>query len=61
MNKEVNGDQGVGATEFDYPNSQHPGYTNHIHYGPQFVPHPTNNSAKSVDKSNVMSQALRGK
>ena len=59
--KEDNGSQDVGATAFDYPNSQHPGYTNHIHYGPQFVPKPTNASAKEVDHAKVMNQVLTGK
>ena len=61
MTKEDNSSQDVGATAFDYPNSMHPGYTNHIHYGPQFVPHPTNSAAKVTEKQKVMEQALRGK
>ena len=59
--KEDNGYQGVGATAFDYPNAQHPGYTNHIHYGPQFVPRPTNSAAKIVHHEEVMRQVLTGK
>ena len=59
--KEDNGSQDVGATAFDLPNSQHPNYTNHIHYGPQFVPHPTNSAAKEVDHAKVMNQVLTGK
>ena len=59
--KEENGDQGVGATAFDYPNSQHPGYKNKIHYGNQNVPHPTNAAAKRVDGAKVMRQVMDGK
>ena len=59
--KEDNGAQDVGATAFDYPNSQHPGYTNHIHYGPQFVPKPTNSAAKVTRADEVMRQVLTGK
>lgn len=59
--KEENGDQGVGATAFDYPNSQHPGYANKIYYGNQNVPRPTNSSAKHVDAAKVMNQVNNGK
>jgi len=59
--KEDNGDQGVGATAFDMPNSQHPGYENKIHYGNQNVPHPTNAAAKRVDGAKVMRQVMDGK
>lgn len=59
--KEDNGSQDVGATAFDLPNSQHPNYTNHIHYGPQFVPKPTNSAAKIVHADEIMKQVLTGK
>lgn len=59
--KEENGDQGVGATAFDMPNSQHPGYENKIHHGPQNVPHPSNNAAKHVDGAKIMRQVMDGK
>jgi hypothetical protein len=59
--KEDNGYQGVGATEFDLANSQHPGYVNKIHYGNQRVPHPCNYKAERVDHTKVMSQTLRAK
>jgi hypothetical protein len=59
--KEENGDQGVGATAFDYPNSQHPGYENKIHYGNQHVPKPTNNAAKVTPAGEVMRAVLEGK
>ena len=59
--KEDNGDQGVGATAFDYPNSKHPGYENKIFYGNQNVPHPTNASAKVTPRAEVMRAVLEGK
>ena len=51
MNKEENGNQDVGATAFDLPNSEHPGYPNNIYYGNQHVPHPTNSHAKTMGNS----------
>jgi hypothetical protein len=59
--KEENGTQDVGATAFDCPNSQHPGYENRIYYGNQRVPRPTNSDAKIVVPSKVMGQVLTGK
>ena len=59
--KETNGDQGVGATAFDYPNSQHPGYENKIYYGNQHVPRPTNSAAKVTHAGEVMRAVLEGK
>ena len=59
--KEDNGDQGVGATAFDYPNSQHPNYENKVKYGNQRVPHPTNSAAKIVEPEKVMRQVLDAK
>ena len=59
--KEDNGSQDVGATAFDYPNSQHPRYENKIHYGDQRVPHPTNSAAKVVEPGKVMRAVLEGK
>jgi len=59
--KEDNGDQGVGATAFDLPNSQHPDYTNKIHYGDQRVPHPTNSAAKVTPHAEVMRAFVQGK
>lgn len=59
--KEENGSQDVGATAFDLPNGQHPGYANKIHYGDQRVPHPTNSAAKIVPRDEVMRQVLEGK
>lgn len=56
--KEDNGAQDVGATAFDMPNSQHPGYGNRIHYGNQKVPHPSNSAAERVDGARVMRQVL---
>lgn len=55
--KENNGDQGVGATAFDLPNSQHPGYANKIYYGNQHVPTPCNKAAEKTP-SNAMDVAL---
>ncbi len=59
--KEDNGYQGVGATEFDLPNSQHPEYENKIHHTKMRVPHPTNEAAKNVDHAKAMRQVLVGK
>ncbi len=59
--KEDNGSQNVGATAFDYPNSQHPGYENKIHYGNQYVPKPTNAAAKITHPNEVMRAVLQGK
>lgn len=59
--KEDNGNQDVGATAFDYPNSQHPGYVNKIYYGNQHVPHPTNSAAKITPQAEVMRAVLEGK
>jgi len=59
--KEDNGDQGVGATAFDYPNSQHPGYENRIYHTKDKVPHPTNSAAKVVNAAKVMGQVLNAK
>lgn len=56
--KEDNGNQEVGATAFDLPNSQHPDYANKIYYGNQYVPHPTNEAAKKVDPAKVMNETL---
>ena len=53
--------EGVGATAFDLPNSQHPGYENKIHYGDQRVPHPTNSAAKIVRPDEIMRAVLEGK
>jgi hypothetical protein len=59
--KEENGDQGVGATAFDYPNSQHPDYENKIYHTKVKVPHPTNSAAKVVHPEAVMKQVLEAK
>lgn len=59
--KEENGSQDVGATAFDLPNGQHPGYENKIYYGNQKVPHPTNSAAKIVRPDEVMRAVLEGK
>ena len=59
--KEDNGNQDVGATAFDYPNSQHPGYTNPIYHTSMRVPSPTNSAAKIVNPSKIMRQVLEGK
>lgn len=59
--KEEGMQQNVGATAFDLPNSQHPGYENKIHYGDQRVPHPTNAKAKVVQPDKVMRQVMDAK
>ena len=57
--KEDNGYQGVGATAFDLPNSQHPDYTNKIYYGDQRVPHPINDAAKPAQVGPYLRSMLR--
>ncbi len=59
--KEDNGSQDVGATAFDYPNSQHPGYENRIYHTSHKVPHPTNSAAKVVRPDAIMGQVLEAK
>lgn len=59
--KEDNGVQDVGATAFDYPNSQHPGYENKIFHGSTRVPHPTNAQAKVNPQAAVMRAVLQAK
>jgi len=59
--KEDNGAQDVGATAFDLPNSQHPGYTNRIYHTNDKVPHPTNAAAKVVHADMIMRQVLEAK
>jgi hypothetical protein len=54
-------DQGVGATAFDLPNSQHPYKENKIRYGNQRVPTPCNYKAEKVEPSRVMKAVLEGK
>lgn len=44
--KEENGNQDVGATAFDYPNSQNPRPHFKAYYGNQYVPHPSNDPLK---------------
>ena len=59
--KEDNGNQDVGATAFNYPNSMNPYPDAAIYYGNQRVPHPTNQAAKMVDHAKVMNQVIRAK
>jgi hypothetical protein len=59
--KEENGDQGVGATAFDYPNNQHPNYENRIYHTSIKVPKPNNAAAMNVDHAKVMNQVLNAK
>lgn len=59
--KEENGSQGVGATAFDYPNSQDPKPRAPIHYGSQYIPKPTNAAAKITPKAEVMRATLEAK
>ena len=61
MSKEMNGDQGVGATAFDLPNDQHPNYENKIYHTGVKVPHPCNEAAKRVDHAKVMRQVRDAK
>lgn len=58
---EQNGDQGVGATAFDYPNAQHPEYENKIHHTNARVPRPTNHATKMTSADKVMSAVLEAK
>lgn len=59
--KEDNGNQDVGATAFNYPNSMNPKQHAAIYYGDQYIPHPTNAAAKEVDHAKVMKQVLIAK
>lgn len=59
--KEENGNQGVGATAWEYGNSQHPGYVNKIYYGNQNVPMPNNKAAMKSDASAIMNAVLDAK
>lgn len=54
MSKEENGNQDVGATEFDYPNNMNPRPHAPMYYGNQYVPHPTNSAAKVTLADKVM-------
>lgn len=56
-----NNDQGVGATAFDLPNSQHPMYENKIYYTNHKVPRPTNIAAKIVNAAKIMNQVNEAK
>jgi hypothetical protein len=51
----------VGATEFDLKDHQEPRGKFVAFYGSTPVPHPTNNAAKKVNGSAVMSAVLEGK
>jgi len=59
-NVKVN-DEGVGATEFDLPNSQNPAPHFKAMYGNTPVPHPTNSAAKKVNGSAIMSAVMAAK
>jgi hypothetical protein len=59
--KEENGDQGVGATAFDYPNGQHPTYENHIYHTKDHVPRRVNEAAKRADGAKIMRQVNEAK
>lgn len=59
--KESGMEQNVGATAFDLPDSQHPGYENKIFHGKTRVPHPTNARAKVVEPAKVMRQVMDAK
>lgn len=48
-------DEAVG---FDYPNNVAPENYNHIHYGNQYVPKPTNSAAKITPSEKVMRAVL---
>lgn len=50
-----------GATAFFLPNDQKPKDYNDIHYGPDYVPHPTNHKAKMAHPDKVMKAVLKGK
>lgn len=59
--KEENGDQGVGATAFDMPNSLNPGKHHHYYYGDQHVPRPNNAAAMRCEPAKIMRQVLDAK
>lgn len=56
-----NNDEGVGATEFDLPNSQNPRPQAPIFHTNERVPRPTNNQAKITNHAKVMGQVLDAK
>ena len=41
-------------------NDMIPGPRAPMHYGPQYVPHPTNAKAKLVNAARIMDEVLRG-
>lgn len=51
----------IGASACAIPNAQSPFPHFKAYYGNQYVPHPTNSSAKIVDHPKVMGQVLRAK
>ena len=59
--KEHEQKENVGATAFDLPNDMKPNNYNHIYYGNQHMPHPTNSAAKVVYHEKVMKQVLEAK
>lgn len=54
-------EQNVGATAFDYPDSQNPRPHFKAFYGNQNVPHRTNEMAKNVNGAKVMKQVMDAK
>lgn len=56
--KEENGSQDVDATAFDYPNEQHPNYTNSIYHTKVKVPRPNNSAAMKTNESAVMRETF---
>jgi hypothetical protein len=61
MNKEENGNQDVGATAFDYPNSMNPKPIKQPYITNMKVPHPTNSTAKITNGMKVMCETMKGK
>ncbi len=53
--------EGIGATEFDLPDSQNPEPHAPIYHTKTKVPHPTNTAAKMCDGAKIMRQVLYGK
>jgi hypothetical protein len=58
---ETNGQQDIGATAFDMPNSKKPENYGRVYYGNQHVPTPCNHEAERTPKEKVMGQVLRAR
>lgn len=59
--KEENGDQGIGATAFDYPNNVAPQNYNDIYHTKMKVPRPNNALAEKVNADAIMRAVREGR